>query len=299
MPPRSGLVFPEAFLGHEIAPGHPESPDRLKAVADRLRESGLASGFVPIEPAADPFPAIAAVHTAAHIRGVGAIPITGDTAAKAAGAAVAAVDAVFRGGLRNAFCAMRPPGHHAGNTGREEGFCFYNNIAIAARHAQAAHGISRVCIIDWDYHHGNATEQFFYSDPTVLFFSTHRWNAYPGTGNPARRGAGEGLGYTVNVDLGAGATDRDMLDAWDREFLAKAEAFRPELVLISAGFDSRKDDRLGDFRIGDDTFRRLTRMAMDLASASAGGRVVSLLEGGYNPAGLAEAVAAHLEILAG
>jgi acetoin utilization deacetylase AcuC-like enzyme len=293
----SGLVLPEAFLDHVIDPGHPESPGRLRAVAERLTRSGLREHFSPIGPVADPYPAIAAVHSPAHIAGVRSLDVTGATAARAAAGAVAAVDAVCRGELRNAFCAVRPPGHHAHDSGDEEGFCYYNNVAIAARHAQTAHGISRVCIIDWDYHHGNATEEFFYSDPSVLFFSTHRWRAYPGTGNPARKGAGEGLGYTINVDLGAGATDKDILDAWDREFLAKAEGFKPELVLISAGFDSRKDDWLGDFRIGDDAFRRMTRMAMDLADLTGDGRVVSLLEGGYNPGGLAEGVAAHLETL--
>jgi acetoin utilization deacetylase AcuC-like enzyme len=293
----SGLVFPEAFLDHVIEPGHPESPGRLRAVSERIRDSGLGSHFARIEPIADPYPAIAAVHSQAHIRGVRSLAVTGETAARAAAGAVAAVDAVCRGPLRNAFCAVRPPGHHAHDGGDEEGFCYYNNVAIAARHAQAAHGLSRVCIIDWDYHHGNATEEFFYPDPSVLFFSTHRWEAYPVTGDPARKGSGAGLGYTVNVDLGAGATDKAMLDAWDREFLSKAQAFRPELILISAGFDSRKDDWLGDFRIGDDTFRRLTRLAMGLADLSAGGRVVSLLEGGYNPTGLADAVAAHLETL--
>jgi acetoin utilization deacetylase AcuC-like enzyme len=297
MSPASGLVFPEAFLAHEIEPGHPESPARLRAVADRIRESGLGSHFTPIIPVADPFPAIAAIHSEAHIRSVRSLPAAGESAARAAGGALAAVDAVCRGELRNAFCAVRPPGHHAHDSGGEEGFCYYNNIAVAARHAQKAYGLSRVCIIDWDFHHGNATEECFYADPSVLFFSTHRWQAYPGTGDPARRGEGPGLGYTINVDLGAGATDKAMLDAWDRAFLAQAEAFAPELVLISAGFDSRKEDWLGDFRIGDDTFRRLTRMAKKLADGSAGGRVVSLLEGGYNPAGLAEAVSAHLEAL--
>jgi acetoin utilization deacetylase AcuC-like enzyme len=297
MPNASGLVFPEAFLAYEIAPGHPESPGRLRAVAERIRASGLAAHFAPIHPIADPYPALAAIHSDAHIRSVRSLPVAGDMAARAAGGAVAAVDAVCRGELRNAFCAVRPPGHHAQDGGGEEGFCYYNNVAVAARHAQRAYGLSRVCIIDWDYHHGNATEECFYADPTVLFFSTHRWRAYPGTGDPARQGEGPGLGFTINVDLGPGATDKAMLDAWDRSFLAQAEAFAPELVLISAGFDSRKDDWLGDFRIGDDTFRRLTRMAMQIADRSAEGRVISLLEGGYNPAGLAEAVAAHLEVL--
>jgi acetoin utilization deacetylase AcuC-like enzyme len=297
MPPTSGLVFSEAFFDHVIASGHPESPGRLRAVAERLRESGLQDHFAPVAPASDPFAAIAAVHSQAHIESVKAIPITGPVAALAAGGALAAVDAVCRGRMRNVFCAMRPPGHHAHDSGEEEGFCYYNNVAIAARHAQKAHGCGKVLIIDWDYHHGNATEEFFYTDPSVLFFSTHRWQAYPGTGDPARKGEGAGLGYTINVDLGAGVQDKAILDAWDREFLAAAEAFRPDLVLISAGFDSRKDDWLGDFRIGDDAFRRMTRMAIRLAGIAGSGRVVSLLEGGYNPAGLADGVAAHLEEL--
>lgn len=168
---------------------------------------------------------------------------------------------------------------------------------MAARHAQRAHGCERILIIDWDYHHGNATEETFYDDPSVLFFSTHKWRAYPGTGNPARKGAGEGHGFTINVDLGADAGDRDILTAWEMKLLPAAESFRPDLVLISAGFDSRKDDWLGDFRISDDAFRRMTRMACDLAKGAGGGKVVSLLEGGYNPEGLADGVAAHLEEL--
>ncbi len=295
--PSSGLVFSEAYLDHVIDTGHPESPERLRAVARRLRESGLSDHFASLTPIADPYPALAAVHSPAHIACVRNIPVTGGVAALAAAGALAAVDAVCRGEMRNAFCAVRPPGHHAHDSGAEEGFCYYNNVAVAARHAQRAHGCGKVLIIDWDYHHGNATEECFYSDPSVLFFSTHRWKAYPGTGDPSRRGEGQGEGFTINVDLGPAATDKAILDAWDREFLAAAQAFRPDLVLISAGFDSRKDDWLGDFRIGDDAFRRMTRMAMGLADIAGGGKLVSLLEGGYNPDGLALGVSAHLEEL--
>ena len=297
MGPSSGLVFEARYLEHVLEPGHPESPSRLRAIARKLEETGLRNHFTPIAPVADPYPAIASSHTARHIESVRDIPITGAIAALAAAGALAAVDAVCRGELANAFCAVRPPGHHARNQGGEEGFCFYNNVAIAARHAQRAHGCARVLIIDWDYHHGNATEEAFYGDPSVLFFSTHRWKAYPGTGSPFRHGAGAGEGYTINVDLGAGAGDKEILTAWDEKLLPAAEAFRPDLVLISAGFDSRKDDFLGDFRITDDAFRRLTRMALQLADLAGGGKVVSLLEGGYNPDGLADGVAAHLEEL--
>jgi acetoin utilization deacetylase AcuC-like enzyme len=297
MTPSSGLVFDERFLEHVLDPGHPESPSRLRAIARKLAQTGLRDHFAPIAPLADPFSAIAAIHTREHIEGVSGIPVTGPIAAAAAGGALAAVDAVCEGRVANAFCAVRPPGHHAHNAGDEEGFCFYNNVAIAARHAQRKHGCAKVLIIDWDYHHGNATEEAFYEDPSVLFFSTHKWRAYPGTGNPARRGSGAGLGYTLNVDLKAGAGDADILKAWDETLLPAAEAFKPDLVLISAGFDSRVDDYLGDFRITDDAFRRMTRMAAQLAGIAGGGRVVSLLEGGYNPEGLADGVAAHLEEL--
>jgi acetoin utilization deacetylase AcuC-like enzyme len=293
----SGLVFEERYFDHVIEPGHPESPSRLRAIARKLEETGLRTHFTPIAPVPDPFEAIAAVHTREHLENVSRIPVTGPIAALATAGALAAVDAVCEGKVANAFCAVRPPGHHAHNQGEEEGFCFFNNVAIAARHAQRKHGCGRILIIDWDYHHGNATEETFYEDPSVLFFSTHKWMAYPGTGNPFRQGAGAGKGFTINVDLGAGAQDKDILDAWDRKLLPAAEAFRPDLVLISAGFDSRKDDWLGDFRIGDDAFRRMTRMAARLAGIAGGGKVVSLLEGGYNPEGLAEGVAAHLEEL--
>lgn len=293
----SGLVFDERYLDHVLEPGHPESPSRLRAIARKLRETGLQDHFIPIAPGENPWEAIAEVHTAEHILAVQGLPGTGAIAALAVGGALAAVDAVCSGRVRNAFCAVRPPGHHAHNLGEEEGFCYFNNVAVAARHAQRRHGCARILIVDWDYHHGNATEEAFYEDPSVLFFSTHKWLAYPGTGNPARQGAGPGLGYTINVDLGKGAEDRDILLAWEKKLLPAAETFRPDLVLISAGFDSRKDDYLGDFRIGDDAFRRMTRMASQLAEVAGGGKVVSLLEGGYNPAGLADGVAAHLEEL--
>jgi acetoin utilization deacetylase AcuC-like enzyme len=293
----TGLVFQDRFLDHVIEPGHPESPARLRALSRKLSETGLNSHFTPIVPVADPFEAIAAVHSAGHIRGIRNIPVTGPVAALAVGGALAAVDAVCEGKVPNAFCALRPPGHHAHNQGQEEGFCYYNNVAIAARHAQRKHGCGKVLIVDWDYHHGNGTEDAFYEDPSVLFFSTHRWMAYPGTGDPRRRGSGAGYGCNINVDLGPNATDKDILLAWEKRLLPAAEAFKPDLVLISAGFDSRKDDYLGDFRIGDDAFRRMTRMAKQLAGIAGGGKVVSLLEGGYNPEGLAEGVAAHLEEL--
>jgi acetoin utilization deacetylase AcuC-like enzyme len=229
---------------------------------------------------------------------VSRLPVTGEVAALACAGALGAVRAVARGQVRNAFCALRPPGHHAHNAGEEEGFCFYNNAAVAARYAQRELGLEKVLIVDWDYHHGNGTQDAFYRDPGVFTFSTHRWAAYPGTGNPEDRGEGEGHGFNRNVDLPRGATDADILRAFEA-FLPEAQDFRPDLILISAGFDSRKDDYLGDFRITDSAFKELTRMVLDLTGHSGHHRVVSLLEGGYNPQGLALAVSAHLEALQG
>lgn len=290
----TGLVFDERFFEHQIEPGHPESPARLKAIARKLDETGLRSQLHPIVPDVDPFPHLSELHMPGHIASIRNLPVTGSIASLAVSGALSAVDAVCGGVVRNAFCAVRPPGHHAHDRGVEEGFCYYNNIAVAARYAQKVHGCARILIIDWDYHHGNGTEEAFYDDPSVLFFSTHKWRTYPGTGNPDRMGKGPGYGYTLNVALEAGAGDKDILTAWDKRFLATAESFAPDLVLISAGFDSRKDDWLGDFRLTDDAFRRMTRMAMQLAAGSAKGKVVSFLEGGYNPEGLASGVAAHL-----
>ena len=290
----TGLVFDERCFDHEIEPGHPESQDRLRAVSRLLEASGLRSQLRPIAAAADSYAALGAVHSPSHIAAVRGLPGAGAAAALSASGVLSAVDAVCRGEVKNAFCAVRPPGHHAHDLGREEGFCYYNNVAVAARHAQKAHGCSRILIVDWDYHHGNGTEDAFYDDPSVFFFSTHRWRAYPGTGDPGRLGEGAGRGYNLNVDLPAGAGDRDVLDAWERRFLPLAESFSPDLVLISAGFDSREDDWLGDFRFTDDVFARMTRMALQLAAGSARGRVVSCLEGGYNPEGLARGVLAHL-----
>jgi acetoin utilization deacetylase AcuC-like enzyme len=293
----TGLVSDMRYRDHVIRAQHPESPQRLVAIHRRLTESGLLDSLTAVSPLADPDPYIAAVHTRAHRDAINAIPVSGQVARLAVAGVCGAVDQVCNGGISNAFCAVRPPGHHARNTGRPEGFCYYNTIAAAARFAQRAHGVGKVLIIDWDYHHGNATEEFFYEDPSVLFFSTHDKRAYPGTGSPRRKGAGKGKGLSINVHLGCGATDQDMLGAWERHLLPAAHAFKPELVLISAGFDSRVNDTLGCFKCTDICFARMTSLALDIADSYAGGRLVSALEGGYNIEGQAEAVMAHVQSL--
>ena len=292
----TGFVYDDIYLKHVLRPDHPESPERLRRILLELERQGLDEEVRAIARTREPMPSIERHHTERHVASIRQLPVTGDVAAAAVGGALSAVDAVATEKVRNAFCAIRPPGHHANNTGREEGFCFYSTAAIAAKYAQSL-GFEKVLVIDWDYHHGNATQNAFYDDPTVLFFSSHDWHAYPGTGDPSLKGAGEGSDLNINVHLECGARDKDMLTAWDRKLLPAAAAFEPDFIVISAGFDSRKDDLLGCFDVTDDAFARMTRTTMDVADTYCGGRIVSLLEGGYNIDGLAKGVAAHVGAL--
>jgi acetoin utilization deacetylase AcuC-like enzyme len=296
-PSATGYMFDERYISHVLEPFHPESPQRLSAIRKKLAETGLINDLSRIIPDEDPDLGISLVHSEKHVKGIDAIPKTGEIARLAVSGALSAVNAVATGKIRNAFCALRPPGHHALNTGQEEGFCFYNNIAIAAKYAQTRFNLKKVLVIDWDYHHGNGTEWAFFEDPSVLFFSTHDWNAYPGSGDPRRQGKGAGLGYTINVHCGFGTDDDDIYKIWDTRLLPAADEFKPDLVLISAGFDSRKDDPIGSFNLTDNCFFKMTTMAMKIAKTHCDGKLVSILEGGYNTAGLAEAVAAHLTAL--
>jgi len=293
----TGFVYDEIYLRHVLRSDHPESPQRLRRILVELERQGLDQELSPINRLQNPMSSIEHHHTSTHVASIRQLPITGDVAAAAVGGALAAVDAVAKQDVENAFCAIRPPGHHANNTGREEGFCFYSTAAIAAKHAQSL-GFEKVMIIDWDYHHGNATQNAFYDDPTVLFFSSHDWHAYPGTGDPSLGGEGDSTGLNINVHLDCGSRDKDMLTAWDRKLLPAAAKFEPDFIIISAGFDSRKDDLLGCFDVTDDAFARMTRTTMDIADTYCGGRIVSLLEGGYNVDGLAKGVAAHVGELA-
>lgn len=281
---------------------HPEQPRRVQAIQAALaRDSALASRLerltLPGEAAIDE--AIARIHTPDHIDGIRSLYSRDiNTLARAAcGGALAAVEAVHARRIVNAFVATRPPGHHAANTGREEGFCFFNTVAVAARHAQRRLGYRRVLIVDWDYHHGDGTEALFYDDPSVFYFSTFDPEAYPRTGSAARTGAGAGTGYTANHPLRCGATDADVLAIYRDHLIPVADRFKPDLVLVSAGFDSRVDDLLGCFRFTDDGYRRMTAIVADIARRHCGGRLVSCLEGGYHIAGLASAAMAHTAAL--
>lgn len=294
----TGLVLDERFILHHINPAHPESPARYQAITEKLLEQDLISQLTLLEPKNDIEQWLTLVHSKDHINSIKLKDLTNHQhAVLATGAVLTATDHVCKGDLLNAFCASRPPGHHASNTGKEEGFCYYNHVAIAARYAQQQYGLKKIMIVDWDYHHGNGTEWAFYSDPSVLFFSTHDMFAYPGTGSPEKTGQGEGEGFNINVHLSCGATDEDILEVFKQKLLPAAEKFQPDLIIISAGFDSRQDDLLGCHGISDHGFIQLTQIVKDLAHKYCEGKLISLLEGGYNIQGNASAVVAHIHEL--
>ena len=315
------LFHTPAHAAHDppaVSPGHPERPARLDALAPVL-DAAAANGWTrrDHEPAGDD--ALRRLHPAGYLAELARLDADGggrieaDTvltpgslaaAKSAAGAALAAVDAALsedeNGGPPRAFVAARPPGHHA-RVRRENGamgFCLLANAALAAEHARAAHGLSRVLIADFDVHHGNGTQEAFYEDGEIFFLSLHRFPFYPGSGAADETGAGAGLGATRNLPFAFGTPADTVVGTFRTALEDAADRCRPELVILSAGFDARRGDPVGDLGLETDHFAAMTRAVCEVADAHAGGRVVSLLEGGYAPALLAEDVAAHLAALA-
>ena len=299
------------FLQHDTGQ-HPERANRLRSIAAQLEKAGLIQDCSPgtYQPLAEE--EAAQVHAPSQItlvkqcsqEGGGALDpdtvVSADSfqvALAAAGACVSAVDAVLRGPETNALCLVRPPGHHATATD-SMGFCLFNNIALAARHAQTVHQVNRILIIDWDVHHGNGTQDIFYEDPKVLFLSIHRYgNFYPGTGAADETGTGPGLGSTINVPVRFGTSRQEYRARFTHALEKAADQFQPELVLISAGFDAHAQDPIGSLGLEVEDFTTLTREALVVARTHCGGRVVSCLEGGYHLSALASSVQAHLEEL--
>jgi len=299
----------DRFADHLTPPGHPERPERaevMQVVASEFRQRG---GDV-CEPRHATEHELARVHDRAYIGLIGetagrATALDSDTftspdsyevALLAAGAAVAGVDHVLAGAGRRALAMVRPPGHHAGRN-RAMGFCLFNNIAVAAAHARAS-GVERVAIVDFDVHHGNGTESAFYDDPSVLFISSHQYPYYPGTGAASDIGTGKGLGFTINLPLEAGATDADYDLVYSSVAIPVLRQFRPELILMSAGFDALADDPLGGMRATVEGFARLTALVAEVADECCGGRIVAVTEGGYDLPGLADSLRAVVAVLA-
>jgi acetoin utilization deacetylase AcuC-like enzyme len=304
----TGLAADPVCKEHLTGPQHPEQPARFDAAVSALRGLDL----VPIPPRLASHDELALCHSRQYIQlaereifegfhelstgDTSISPKSLDAALRTTGGALSAVDAIVEKRVSNAFSIGRPPGHHA-NAVRGMGFCIFNTVAIAARYAQRKHGIGRVLIADWDVHHGNGTQDIFYTDGTVFFFSTHQSPWYPGTGSRNERGEGKGEGMTLNCPFPAGSGRKEILGAFQEQLLTAAEEIKPDLVLISAGFDSRAGDPLGQFLLTDADFASLTRVMREIADKHAGGRLLSVLEGGYSLTGLAAGVRSHVEAL--
>ncbi len=303
------LVADDLFLEHITPTGHPERPDRIRAIRRALSDERFAGlkrvGPRPVDEAVlvtahDPR-YVATVKAAIPEEGIAQLdadtwvsPRSYEVAVNAVGSAMLAVDAVFRGEAANAFCAVRPPGHHA-EADRAMGFCLFANAVIAARHAQSAHGAERVAIVDWDVHHGNGTQAIVWDDPSILYGSTHQMPLYPGTGAASETGAGN----IFNAPLPPGADGVEFIEAFEARILPAVAAFKPDLIVISAGFDAHWRDPLASLNLKEDDFAWATERLMDIADRHAGGRIVSLLEGGYDLKGLSDSVAAHVATLMG
>jgi acetoin utilization deacetylase AcuC-like enzyme len=305
------LLTHPVFAAHDTGKHHPERPARLQAVEEMLRGDAELSGRLErLEPAEATDKAILACHSPEHLGRMAAMagrsgsldpdtvhsPATWEAARRAAGAAIQAVDLVLDRAAASAFCLVRPPGHHA-TPGRAMGFCFLNNAAIAARHAQGR-GRSRVLAVDWDVHHGNGTQDIFYRDPSVYYYSLHLSPHYPGTGAEDEVGEGPGRGFTRNRPLPRGFPAESYRRLFERDLEEVFSSFRPEMVVVSAGFDSHRDDPLGGLSLEAADFGALTRALLERAAASKA-EVVSLLEGGYHLPALAGSVRSHLRALAG
>jgi len=302
------VISSSRFADHLTPPGHPERPERAAAMAAVVARFRDAGGPI-LEPRAATDDDLRRVHTQAHVaamvstRGRAVMldpdtftsPDSEEVARLAAGAVLVAVDSALDGqaGSR-AVAVVRPPGHHA-ESGRAMGFCLYNNVAIGAAYARAR-GLSRVAVVDYDVHHGNGTQWIFYEDPAVLYISSHQYPYYPGTGAAEETGRGAGLGYTLNLPLEAGAGDRDVMLRYEREALPKLEWFRPELLLVSAGFDAHVRDPLAGCRMTTAGFRALSGLLVGAADRLCGGRVVLVTEGGYDLTALAECLEAVLDV---
>jgi acetoin utilization deacetylase AcuC-like enzyme len=301
----TAYFYDEILLRHRTDWGHPEKPARLEANDRSLRKTSYYKSLLRIKPVLPDIRLIELIHAPSYIRRVereiqcGAHHLDSmDTmvckdsytvALQAVGGSLAMCDSVVEGVANNGFCAVRPPGHH-GEHGHASGFCIFNNIAIAARCLQQKHGIKRVAIVDWDVHHGNGTQHAFESDKTVLYISLHQYPHFPGSGSASERGKGHAKGYTLNIPMHGGSGDKEYLAAFTDLVIPCLDSFKPDIVLISAGFDAHRADPLSSTQILSGTFGEFTRLLLQMARTHSGGRIISFLEGGYDLQALSEGV---------
>ena len=309
---RTGFLTDHRFMEHDTGPGHPECSERISFTLDYLKTQPWFKQLKPFASRSASMDAVMAVHDKQYIRraeevcrsgnayldsmDVSVCPASYDIALLAAGSALQLADELMGGHIDNGFALLRPPGHHAEN-GMALGFCLFNNIAILARYLQNKHGLDKIAIVDWDVHHGNGTQHIFEEDPTVLYISTHQFPYYPGTGNYNEVGIGRGTGYTLNCPMPAGATDQDYEAVFQQQILPKLDQFKPECILISAGFDAHHADPLAGINLSTDFFGWMTRQLMEKAALHCNNNILSLLEGGYNLQALAHCVGMHLRTL--
>lgn len=312
MATKTGRIYHPDYHKHQTG-NHPENPRRLEVIVEILHQTGMWSQLVEIPPFLAEVEQIARVHSLSYIQMVEALcrqgggyleadtvvsPASFEVARLAVGGVLAAAEAVWRGEVENALALIRPPGHHACfNHGM--GFCIFNNVAVAVRHLQNKYQLKRIFIIDWDVHHGNGTQEIFYSDPQVFYFSFHQYPHYPGTGRISEIGSGEGTGYTCNFPLPAGSGTAQYLSLTKKELLPRIEKFLPEIIFISAGFDSHAADPLGGMRLSVAGYEALTDVIKGVAEKVCQGKIISVLEGGYHLKFLPYCILGHLRSLAG
>ncbi|MCM3878403.1 MAG: histone deacetylase [Thermoanaerobaculia bacterium] len=315
-PRRTGFVTSSDYLDHRTRSGHPESPARLRTLLKAVRKQGLTSTLVTLSPYVPDLEFLQGIHRPEYLarfresarkgekvfstRDCSISPKSFDVALLAAGGVMAGVDAVLNGRVDNVFCAVRPPGHHAGRE-TAMGFCFINNVAVGAVYARAIYGVERIFILDWDVHHGNGTQEIFDGDPLTYYCSLHEHPTFcfPGTGRRMERGTGAGAGLTLNLPLKPHTVDEELMETFEREVVPEIERFEPGLIMVSAGFDAHERDPIADLDLTERSFAYMTRRVCELADRYCGGRIVSVLEGGYDGPALASSALAHLKALQG